>query len=322
MKAIVQARYGPPGEVLELRDVDRPAVHDDGVLVRVHATSVAGDDWHLVRGLPYVARLDVGLLRPKHSVPGQDVAGRVEAVGSDVTRFRPGDEVFGWAAGAWAEHVATSEATLAHKPTNLTFAEAAAVPISGLTALQGVRDKGAIQSGHRVLVNGAAGGVGTLAVQVARSFGAHVTGVCSTGNVELIRSLGADRVVDYTREDFTASDERYDLILDMVGNRSLAKCRRALRPEGTLVLVGGRGGPWFMGTDRWLKALVLSPFVGQRLRPLVHTKSQADLLALKALAEAGKVSPVVGREVSLDDVPEAIRSFEDWHASGKVVIAV
>jgi NADPH:quinone reductase-like Zn-dependent oxidoreductase len=325
MKAIVQYKYGSPDDVLELQDIDKPVVKDDEVLVRVHATTVAGDDWHIMRGLPYVARIATGLFRPrKNSVPGRDVAGRVEAVGTNVTQFQPGDEVFGWCDGAFAEYVSVSEDALALKPANLTLEQAAAVPISAFTALQALRDKGQIQPGQKVLIIGASGGVGTFAVQLAKAFGAEVTGVCSTRNVDMVRSIGADHVIDYTQEDFTQSGQRYDLILDMVGNRSLSDCRRALNPRGTLVIVGWgtRGGPRIMGMDRTVRALVLSPFVRQRLRALFHTNSKEDLATLKEFIEAGKVTPVISARYPLSEVPEAIRHFEAGHARGKVVITV
>jgi len=325
MKAIVQDEYGSPDDVLELQDIDKPVVKDDEVLVRVQASSVAGDDWHIMRGLPYIARIATGLFKPKNSVPRcGDVAGHVEAVGRNVTQFQPGDEVFGWCNGAFAEYVSVSEDALALKPANLTLEQAAAVPISAFTALQGVRDKGQIQPGQKVLINGASGGVGTFAVQIAKSFGAEVTGVCSTRNVDMVRSIGADQVIDYTQEDFTQSGQRYDLILDMVGNRSLSDCRRALSPKGTLVIVGWgrRGGPRLMGMDRTFRALVLSPFVRQRLRPLFHTNNKEDLTTLKELIEAGKVTPVISAHYPLSEVPEAIRHFEAGHARGKVVITV
>ena len=322
MKAIVQHRYGPPEKVLELRDIDGPVLTDDHVLVRVRAAAVAGDDWHLMQGLPYVARLATGLFKPRNRVPGRDLAGRVEAVGKDVTRFRAGDEVFGWCDGALAEFVSVPEDALAPRPVNLTLEQAAAIPISAFTALQALRDIGQIQAGQRVLIIGASGGVGTFAVQLAKAFGADVTGVCSTSNVDLVRSIGADRVIDYTREDFTHSGRRYDLIIDMVGNRSLSDCRRALTPSGTLVLVGGSGGRWLKGTDRFIEALVLSPFVRQRLRPLIHTDSQEDLATLKDLVEAGEVTPVISAQYPLSEVPAAIRHFVAGHAVGKVVVIV
>ncbi len=324
MKAILQDSYGSPDEVLQLQDVDKPVVKDDEVLVRVRAAPVAGDDWHLMRGLPYIARLVTGLLKPKNRVPGRELAGRVEAVGENVKQFRPGDEVFGWCEGAFAEYVPVSEDALALKPANLTLEQAAAVPISAFTALQALRDGGRIQPGQKVLIVGASGGVGTFAVQLAKAFGAEVTGVCSASNAELVRSIGADFVIDYTQEDFTQSGQRYDLIVDMVGNRSLSDCRRALSPEGTLVIVGWgrRGGLGLMGMDRTFRALVLSPFVRQRLRVLIHKDSKEDLLVLKEFIEAGKVTPVISAHYPLSEVPAAIRHFEEGHARGKVVITV
>ena len=322
MRAIIQDRYGLPDDVLKLQDLDRPDVSDNEVLIRVHASAVAGDDWHLVRGLPYVARMVTGLLKPKNRIPGRDVAGVVEAVGRNVTQFGPGDGVFGWCEGAFAEYATASEDWLALKPSNLTFEQAAVVPISGFTALQAVRDSCQIQPGQQVLIIGASGSVGTFAVQVAKSFGATVVGVCSTANVDLVRSIGADRVVDYTQEDFTRDGQRYDLIVDMVGARSLSDTRRALSPAGTLVMVGSSGGRWFKGTDRWVGAVLLSPFVRQRLRPLVHTDSKDDLVVLKQLIEARKVTPVISAQYPVSEVAEAISHFEEGHACGKVVIIV
>jgi NADPH:quinone reductase-like Zn-dependent oxidoreductase len=322
MKAIIQDRYGPPQDVLLLQDVDRPNVSDDEVLVRVHASAAAGDDWHLVRGLPYVARMVTGLLKPKNRIPGRDVAGVVKAVGRNVTQFGPGDGVFGWCEGAFAEYATASEDWLALKPSNLTFEQAAVVPISGFTALQAVGDTGRLQPGQQVLIIGASGGVGTFAVQIAKSLGATVVGVCSTGSVDLVRSIGADRVVDYTQEDFTRDGQRYDLIVDMVGARSLADTRRVLSPAGTLVMVGSSGGRWFKGTDRWAGAVLMSPFVRQRLRPLVHTDRKDDLVVLKQLIEARKVTPVISAQYPLSRVAEAISHFEEGHARGKVVIMV
>lgn len=322
MKAIVQNTYGSPGEVLELQDIDEPMVNDDEVLLRVHASAVAGDDWHLMRGLPYVARLDTGLFKPKNRVPGRDVAGCVERVGKNVTQLQSGDEVFGWCNGAFAERVSVSKDAIMLKPANLTLTQAAAIPISALTALQALRDKGRVQPGQRVLVIGASGGVGTFAVQLAKAFGAEVTGVCSTSNVDMVRSLGADRVIDYTKDDCTLSGQPYDLVLDMVGSRSLSDCRRALGPNGTLVMVGGSGGRWFKGTDRWIKAIMLSPFIRQTLSPLIHTSSKDDLATLKDLIEAGKVTPVITEQYPLNRVPEAIGHFQAGHAQGKVVITI
>jgi len=329
LQAIVQDRYGAPDAVLDLREIDRPAIRDDEVLLRVHAAAIAGDDWHLVRGLPYVARLATGLFKPKNRVPGRDVAGLVEAVGTSVTRFRPGDAVFGWCNGAFAEYAAVSEDALAPKPLNLTLEQAAVIPISAFTALQALRDEGRVQPGQSVLIVGASGGVGTLAVQIAKALGAEVTGVCSTRNVDLVRSLGADHVIDYTREDFTRGARRYDVILDLVGNRSLSECRRALGPAGTLVLAGSSGlsaSGWvdrcFMGVHRWIKALVVSLFVRQRLRPLVHADRREDLEFLNGLIAAGQVTPVIGARYPLSQVSDAIRHFEAGHARGKVVVVV
>jgi NADPH:quinone reductase-like Zn-dependent oxidoreductase len=322
MRAIIHDAYGSPDDVLELRDIDTPAIRGGEVLVEVHASAVAGDDWHLVRGEPYAARLVTGLRTPKHRVPGRDVAGRVQAVGAAVTEFAPGDEVFGWCVGAFAEHVAVPETNLLHRPANLTLEQAAVVPVSGFTALQAVRDAGRVQPHQRVLVIGASGGVGTFTVQIAKAFGATVTGVCSTTNTDLVRSIGADHVVDYTLEDFAERAQRYDLIIDLVGNRSLSDLRHALTRRGTLVLVGGTGGRWFKGTHRFLGALLLSPFVRHRLRPLIHQDRTRDLATLKELIEAGKLTPVVSAHFSLTELPEAIRHFAHGHARGKVAITV
>ncbi|MEY2464129.1 MAG: hypothetical protein QOH64_2267 [Acidimicrobiaceae bacterium] len=322
MRAIIQEAYGSPDHVLELRDIDKPAIKDDEVLVEVHASAVAGDDWHLMQGEPYAARLVTGLRRPKNRVPGRDVAGRVEAVGAAVTELRPGDEVFGWCDGAFAEHVAVPAAQLAGKPTNLTLEQAAVVPISGFAALQAARDVGRVQPGHHVLVIGASGGVGTFAVQIVKALGATVTGVCSTTNTELVRSIGADHVIDYTLDDLAADARVYDVVIDLVGNLALADVRRALKPSGTLVLVGGTGGRWFKGTHRFIGALLLTPFVRQRLRPLIHQDRRRDLETLKELIEAGKLTPVVSAHFPLAEVPDAIRHFAQGHARGKVAITV
>jgi NADPH:quinone reductase-like Zn-dependent oxidoreductase len=321
MKAIVQDKYGPP-DVLDLEEIDTPVVEDGEVLVQVHAAGLAIGDWLVMRGLPYPARMTYGLRKPKNIIPGFEVAGHVEAVGTDVKRFQPGDEVFGWCNGALAEYVSVSENALAPKPANLTFEQAAAVPISAFTALQGLRDQGQIEAGQKVLVIGASGGVGTFAVQIAKAFGAEVTGVCSTRNVDLVRSIGADHVVDYTQDDFTQGGQRYDLILDTVGNRSLSDTRRALTPRGSLVIVGGSGGPWLMGMGRTVRALVLSPFVGQRLRAFVSTPNTADLKVLKELIEDGKVTPVIDRTYPLGEVREAIGRIGERHTRGKTVITV
>jgi NADPH:quinone reductase-like Zn-dependent oxidoreductase len=321
MKAIVQDKYGSP-DVLQLKDIDKPVVNDDAVLVRVHAAAVNIADWHLLRGVPYVMRMVVGLRKPKREIPGTDVAGRVEAVGRDLKGLRPGDEVFGWCEGAFAEHACVPENNLLPKPANLTLEQAAAVGDSAFTALDAVRDQGKVQPGHKVLINGASGGVGTFSVQIAKSFGATVTGVCSTRNVDMVRSIGADQVIDYTREDFAQGGRRYDVMLDLVGSRSLSDCRRALTPRGTYVLVGVADfGRWF-GLARQIKVLLLSPFVRQEMRVFITRHNRADLAVLKELVEAGKVAPVIDRRYVLSDVPEALRHQGEGHAQGKIVIAV
>ncbi len=321
MKAIVHHRYGSP-DVLEFRDVDNPAVGDDGVLVRVRAASVNPYDWHMMRGLPYVARLDAGLRAPKRQVPGIDLAGRVEAVGPNVTQFRPGDEVFGQSAGTFAEYVCARESGLAPKPTDLTFEQAAAIPCAAFTALQGLRDRGRIKPGQKVLINGAAGGVGTFAVQIAKSFGADVTGVCSTTNVEMVRSIGAEQVIDYTQEDFARSGVRYDLILDAVGNRSLSDYRRVLVPTGVLAIAGAADGRWIAPLALPIKAVVLSRFASQDLVPFLAARRKDDLVLLTELIEARKVTPVIDRSYPLSEAAEAVRYLEKRHARGKVVITV
>jgi NADPH:quinone reductase-like Zn-dependent oxidoreductase len=321
MKAIVHDRYGSP-DVLELKDIDKPVVDHDAVRVRVHAAAVGKGDWLTVGGLPYVARMRYGLRKPKHSVPGFDVAGRVETVGSNVTQAQPGDEVFGWCDGSFAEYASVPEGQLARKPANLTFEQAAAVPISAFAALQALRDTGGVQPGQRVVIIGASGGVGSYAVQLAKAFGAEVTGVCSTKGVEMVRSIGADHVIDYTQEDFTQTGRRYDLILEMAGNRSLSDLRRALTPRGTLVLVGGSGGKWLMGTGRTLRAVMMSPFVRQRLRPFFSKPRGEDLVVLKELIEAGKVTPVIDRAFPLSEAPEAVRYVGERSTQGKTVITV
>ena len=322
MKAIVQDTYGS-ADVLRLDDIDRPVVGDGDVLVRVHAASVFIGDWHIMTGLPYVFRMVAGLRAPKIRVRGQDVAGRVDAVGRDVTRFQPGDEVFGTCDGAFAEFAIARSDKVAPKPANLTFEQAATVPTTGSTALQALRDAGRVRPGQKVLIIGAAGGVGSFAVQIAKAFGARVTGVCSTGQMELVRSIGADDVIDYTRDDFTQTGRRWDLILDIAGARSVSHLRRALAPRGTLVIVGGEGGGrWFGGIDRQLRAHMLSPFVSQKLGTFVSKPNGEDLVVLKELIEGGKVTPVIGRTYPLSEVPEAIRQIERGHARGKVVITV
>ena len=323
MKAIVQDTYGSP-EVLELRDIDKPAVGDDEVLVRVRAAAVNPADWAIMGGLPYIARpVYGGLRKPKNRVRGTDVAGEVEAVGTSVTRFRPGDAVFGWCTGAFAEYASVADDALEPMPANLTFEQAAAAPLAGFVALQALRDKGKVRAGQKILVNGASGGIGTFAVQIAKSFGADVTGVCSTRNVDLVRSIGADHVIDYTREDFTQTGQRYDLILDNVGNHSLSDLRRALTPAGTLVPnSGGFDNRWFASLGRVVSALVVSPFVSQTLRPFVMSPKHADLVVLKDLMEAGKVTPVIDRTYPLSEVPQALGYVGGGHARGKVVITV
>jgi NADPH:quinone reductase-like Zn-dependent oxidoreductase len=327
MKAIVQDRYGRV-DVLELRDIARPVPKDDEVLVRVHAAGLDRGVWHVMTGLPYLIRFVVptlGLREPKVLVRGMDLAGRVEAVGDNVTRFRPGDAVFGWTdGGSYAEYTSAPEDHLAPKPANVTFEQAAAVPISGLAALQGLRDVGEIRPGQKALIIGAAGGVGSFAVQLAKAFGAEVTGVASTTQVELVRSLGADEVVDYTRDDVTDGTRHWDLILDTAGHRSLSRLRRALTPRGTLVIVGSEGrGRWMGGFDRNLRAVALSRLVGQRLRMLGSKPRQEDLQALRELVEAGKVRPVVDRTYPLRETPEAIRYLVEGHGgAGKIVITV
>ena len=323
MKAIIQDTYGSP-DVLELQEIDTPEIGDDEVLVRVHTAGVDRGVWHVMTGLPYPIRLaGYGFRAPKNPVIGSDVAGVVAAVGKEVTRFRPGDEVFGVGKGSYAEYVCARADKLAPKPTNLSFAQAAVVATSGVTALQALRDHGRVAPGQKTLIIGASGGVGTYAVQIAKAFGAHVTGVCSTTKVEMVRSIGADHVIDYTRDDFAEGTQRYDLILDIGGNSSLSRLRRALAPHGTLVMVGGEGGGrWLGGTDRQLRAMVLSRFVGQKLGTFIATVNHEDMIVLKELIESGKVTPVIDRTYSLSEVPDAIRYLHEGHALGKIVISV
>jgi NADPH:quinone reductase-like Zn-dependent oxidoreductase len=323
MKAIIQDSYGS-ADVLELRNVDKPQIAAGEVLVRVRAAGVDRGVWHLMTGLPYPVRLaGSGLRAPKTPIPGMDMAGVVEAVGSDVTRFRPGDEVFGTGRGAYAEYARAPENKLAPKPANLTFEQAAAVPVSGCTALQGLRNRGRVTAGQKVLVTGASGGVGSFAVQLAKAFGADVTAVCSTTKVDMVRSLGTDHVIDYTREDFAAGEQRYDVILDIGGNSSLARLRHVLTPHGTLVIAGGEtSGRWVAGFDRQLRALLLSRFVGQKLTTFVSTQNHQDLIVLTELIDAGKVTPVIDRTYPLSEAPKAIQYLQDGHARGKVVITL
>jgi NADPH:quinone reductase-like Zn-dependent oxidoreductase len=324
MKAIVQDRYGGL-DALDFRDIERPTPKDDQVLVRVHAAGLHRGDWHVMTGLPYLIRIVVptlGLRGPKTPVLGMDLAGTVEAVGANVTRFRPGDAVFGWTDGAFAEDAIAPEDQLTHKPERLSFEQAGVVPTSGFAALQGLRDVGEVRPGQRILIIGAAGGVGSFAVQLAKAFGAQVTGVASTAQLELVRSIGADEVVDYTREDVTDGARHWDLILDCAGRRTLSQLRRALTPKGTLVIVGGEGGGrWLGGFDRNLRAVALSRLVGQRLRMLSSKPGHEDLEVLRELLEAGKVTPVIGRSYPLSEVPEAMRQMVEGRGDGgKIVI--
>ncbi len=335
MKAIVQDRYGSP-DVLNLREIDQPAVRDDEVLVRVRAASLHADVWHAMRGVPYILRImGSGLRTPKHPVPGTDLAGNVESVGRNVTRFQPGDEVFGptlsanlWRnGGAYAEYAAVQEDRLERKPANLTFEQAAAVLTSGPIAVQGVRDEGRLQPGQTVVINGAGGAVGTVAVQLAKAYGAHVTAVDSSGKLDMLRSIGADEVADYAQEDFTRTGKRYDLILDIAGTKPWSDVRRALTPEGTYVLIGhdqygGSGHRWFGSLGRFFKLMVISPFVSH-LHPFRGTKDPGDrLVVLKELIVAGKITPVIDRTYPLSEVPAAIRYLESGQAQGKIVITV
>jgi len=322
MLAMVQDTYGS-AEVLQLRDIDKPAIADDEVLVRVRAAGVNPADWAIMSGLPYIARPVYGMRKPKNAVRGTDVAGQVEAVGTGVTRFQPGDEVFGWCIGAYAEYAAVSEGALVLKPANLTFEQAAAVPMAGLVALQALRDHGNVQAGQTVLVNGASGGIGTFAVQIAKSLGADVTGVCSTRNMDMVRSIGADHVIDYTQEDFTRSGQRYDFILDNVANHSLSDLRGALTPTGTLVPNGGGfDNRWFASGGRVIRANVLKRSVDRRLRPFLLSPKLEDLVVLKELIEAGKITPVMDRTYPLSETPQAIGHVGEGHAQGKVAITM
>jgi NADPH:quinone reductase-like Zn-dependent oxidoreductase len=319
MQAITQDTYGAH-DVLKLANVARPEIADGEVLVRVRAASIHVGDWILMTGSPFVMRLATGLRKPKNRVPGTDVAGTVEAVGKAVERLRPGDEVFGWCAGAFAEYARAKEDQFIKKPANLTFEQAAAVGVSASTALQLLRDDGKVQPGQKVLINGASGGVGTFAVQIAKAFGADVTGVTSTKNLEMVRSIGADHVIDYTRDDFTKGTERYDIILDNVGNHSMAQTRRALTPLGTLISNGGGHADGKLG--RTLRTMVVSMFVRQQASPTVKTQNHDDLVALKGLVESGKVTPVIDQTYPLTATPAAIDYVAAGHARGTVVITI
>jgi len=322
MAAIVYRCYGSP-DVLELAKIPKPTPGEHELLVRVRAASVNPLDWHYMRGSPYLMRIGSGLGRPRIDRLGVDFAGTVEAVGKDVARFRPGDEVFGGRTGAFAQYVTVQEdRAVVPKPPNVSFEQAAAVPIAAITALQALRDKGGLQSGQSVLINGASGGVGTFAVQIARSFGAEVTGVCSTRNVELVRSLGADHVIDYTREDYTSSGRLYDLIIDNVGNHPPSANRRVLKPGGVLVMVGGPSGDWLKPLLNPAKALMLSPFVDQKLVMFLAQMRQDDLSVLGDLMQSGKLTPVIDRSYRLSEVAEAIRYSEEGHSRGKIVVIV
>ena len=324
MKAIVYTEYGPP-EVLQLKEVEKPTPKDDEVLVKVHAASANPADWHLMRAEPFLARLENGLLKPKNTKLGADIAGRVEAIGRNVTQFQVGDEVFGGMSlnelGGFAEYVCAPEELLASKPAKLTFEQAAAVPLAAFTALQGLRDKGQIQPGQKVLINGASGGVGTFAVQIAKSFGTEVTGVCSTRNLDMVRSIGADHVIDYTKEDFTQNGQRYDLIFDAVGNRSVSDYQRALSPNGICAVAG------FTTLSRLFQVIFLGAWVSKtgskKIGQMETAKpNKKDLIVIKELLETGKIVPVIDRTYPLSETAEAIRYLEEGHAKGKVIITV
>ncbi len=321
MKAIVYREYGSP-DALRCEDVPQPTPGDTEVLLRVRAAALNPLDWHFMRGTPYIGRLALGLRKPRMTRPGRDVAGEVEAVGKSVTQLVPGDAVFGTCRGALAEYACASASAVAPKPKGVSFEQAASVPIAGLTALQGLRDRAQVKPGHRVLINGAAGGVGTFAVQVAKALGAEVTGVCSTRNVDLVRPLGADRVVDYTQEDFTKVGIRYDVLFDCVGSRSLADCRRVLEPKGIYVAVGGAIGRWIGPLDRVLRTLALSPFVSQKLALFVAQPSREDLTTLGQWLESGTVRPVIDATFRLSEAVAAMRRMASGHARGKIVLTV
>jgi NADPH:quinone reductase-like Zn-dependent oxidoreductase len=322
MKGLIARCYGAP-DVLTVEQVAKPTPADDQLLVKVHAAALNPLDWHTMRGSPYIMRLSSGLGTPKDPRVGVDFAGTVEAVGKNVTRFKPGDEVFGGAGGAVAEYVVVRESrAVTLKPANMTFEQAASVPVAAVTALQGLRDKGEIKSGQKVLINGASGGVGTFAVQIAKHYGAQVTGVCSTRNVELVRSLGADRVIDYTKEDFTQGGEQYDLILDNVSNRSLSELRRVLKPTGHLVIVGAEKGDWIGPLLPVIKASVVAPFVDQKMGMFIAQLAPGDLEFLGELMQAGQMTPVIDRRYSFDDAAQAMEYLETGRARGKVVVNV
>ena len=322
MKAIVCPKYGSP-DILEFKEMEKPIPRDNEILIKVYATSLNAADWHLMRGDPAIYRPVIGLLKPKYKILGADVAGQVERVGKSVTRFKPGDEVFGnlfaCGLGGFAEFVCAVEDALVVKPANFKFEEVAAVPLAAISALQGLRDVGQIRSGQKVLINGASGGVGTFAVQIGKSFGAEVTAVCSTGKMEMVKSIGADHVIDYTKEDFTLSDKRYDLILAANGDRSILDYKRALTPIGRYVMIGGSG-------SQMAQAIFIGPFIsmtsGKKMGNLVATANQKDLVFMKELLESGKIKPVIDRRYTLNQVPDAMRYLEEGHAIGKIVINI
>ena len=322
MQAVVYCDFGSPA-VLRLESIEKPVPSDSQLLIRVRAVSVNPLDWHFMRGEPYIGRLGMGLRKPKNTRLGVDFAGVVEAVGKSVTKFKPGDEVFGGRTGALAEYVTIRESgSVVLKPANVTFEQAAAVPVAAVTALQGLRDKGGVQAGQRVLINGASGGVGTFAVQIAKSFGANVTGVCSTRNVDMVKSIGADRVVDYTKEDFTKGAQRYDLVLDNVGNHSLSAIRHVVEPHGKYVMVGGPSGRWLAPLPRAFKLLVVSKFVSQDMTMFLAELNKKDLTLLGELMATGKVTPVIDRRYKLSEAASAIEYLETGRARGKVVITM
>jgi NADPH:quinone reductase-like Zn-dependent oxidoreductase len=324
MKAVVYCDYGD-ADVLKLMEIAKPVPNDNQALVKVRAVSVNPYDWHFIRGTPYIMRLGVGLRKPKTARLGVDFAGTVEAVGKNVTEFKPGDEVYGGKTGAFAEYLCITEKGIVAKPANISFEQAGSVQIAGMTALQALRNKGQVQSGQRVLINGASGGVGTFAVQIGKTLGAHVTGVCSTRNTEMVRSLGADEVIDYTKEDFAQSGKQWDVILDNVPNHSLADCRRVLTPQGKYVMIGGGGpddGRWIGPFMRVIKLLLLKPFVSQEMGMMMADAGKDDMTYLRDLMQSGKVTPVIDRTYKLNEIADAIRYLEQGHARGKVAITL
>jgi NADPH:quinone reductase-like Zn-dependent oxidoreductase len=322
MKAIIYRCYGPP-EVLQLEEVEKPVVGEDEILVRVHAAGVNPLDWHFMRGSPYIMRLMSGLGRPDDIRLGRDFSGTVEAVGSNVQEFAAGETVFGGASGAFAEYVTVDkDRALAHMPDNLMFEQAASVPVAAITALQALRDSGKVQAGQKVLINGASGGVGTFAVQIAKALGAEVTGVCSTRNVDMVKSIGADHVIDYKKEDYTQGDRKYDLIIDNVGNHSLLKNRKVMTPEGRLVMVGGPSGNWVGPLIRPISAMIVSPFVEQQFVGILARLDPEDLRILAGMMASGQVTPVLDKLFELHEVPDAIRYSESGRARGKIVVSI